>query len=119
MLMKRIWKMPSLFICLRSSLDAFSRIPVRFPFVAILLGVSLCLIGPVSQAAGVNFVEVQTDGAGNQVDGLASVSGVAVSPYGKFVYGAGTSDDGIAVFSLSRVRAARGVARRVQREVHV
>ncbi len=44
------------------------------------------------------FVEVEKDGQ-TGVDGLSSVSHVAVSPDGRFVYAAGRGDNSVAVFS--------------------
>ena len=97
--MKINWKMPPQLLYPLSPRSGISSVPVRAAFVSVVLGICLCLTTFGVQAAGVNFIEVQTEGAGNTVDGLAGVSSLAVSPDGNFVYGAGTSDNGIAVFS--------------------
>lgn len=51
------------------------------------------------------FVEVQRDGVG-LVDGLAKARGVAVSPDGTSVYGAGSVDNALAVFQRDAVTGA-------------
>lgn len=48
-------------------------------------------------AAAVNFVEVQANGAAG-VNGLGGVSGLAVSPDGRYLYGVGATDDAVVVF---------------------
>lgn len=62
-------------------------------------------------AAPVTFVEVQTEGAGGLVYGLALVSGLALSPDGGYLYGAGTNDNAVAVFQRN---AATGRLRYVE-----
>ena len=51
------------------------------------------------------FLEVQEDGTGG-VDGLRNTTGVAVSPDGKCVYGTGSQEDKLAVFSRNGVTGA-------------
>ena len=76
---------------------------IRARMLGVVFGICLCLNYQAVQAAGVNFIEAQTeaqaDMAGNVVDGLGGVSGLAVSPDGMYVYGAGTTDNGISVFN--------------------
>ena len=42
----------------------------------------------------------QEDGVSN-IDGLSGARGIAVSPYGRFIYVAGSSDDAISIFSCT------------------
>ncbi|MCB1037266.1 MAG: beta-propeller fold lactonase family protein [Acidobacteria bacterium] len=67
-------------------------------YVAALLDASVATFSRDSVTGMLTFVEIDRDGVWG-VDGLAGAEGVAVSPDGAHVYGAGETDNAVAVFA--------------------
>ena len=72
--------------------------------VAFILWIFLLFSSGIKGQLVFDFYEVQKDGVGG-VDGIDTPYGVAVSPDGKHVYAASSTDDAVTVFSKSGVGA--------------
>lgn len=60
---------------------------------------AIAVFGRDPNSGRLHFLEVQEDGAGAN-DGLRGVKSVALSPDGAHVYGAGSTDDAVSVFTV-------------------